>query len=173
MIFSPEEAYKNGWIDFVDPANIQQNGIDLRIKKVFAIETVTNNLIVPSMKSAPMHIELNPRNYHIPEVPDFPFKEYWRIHGNAVSIETYEYVRLPAHVCAVIYTRSTPNRSHAFAVSGLYDSGFAGHVCFSFYPQTPDMEFLLGKGDSSLAQIVFIKADSASMYDGVYKDKKK
>lgn len=173
MIFSPEDAYKNGWISFIDPSNVQQNGIDLRIKKVFVANT-RDNLVVPSMKKSVETMELEPRTvieYGYP-IDDFKFNEYWSVFGTAIFIESYEYIQVPIDVCAMIFTRSTPNRSGAFSLSGLYDSGFEGPIRFTFYPHFPDLNFILGKGDSSLAQVVFMEAKSASVYNGIYKDRK-
>lgn len=179
MIINPKKAVENGWINNVDSRNIQQNGIDLRIRDI-EVNSQTpiypGDIIIPSLKKRIQTQPLTLTESEVWKSLNTPYDCGWIINPaqyteRVLFIESFEYVEIPKDVGAVIITRSTMNRCGAIAISAFYDSGFCGPVRYTLYPHvmTP---IALGKGDPSPAQIIFMDAESASLYNGVYKDKK-
>ena len=79
-----------------------------------------------------------------------------------------EYVKIPKDMCALIITRSSLNRMGAFVLSGVYDSGFENKIgCILRTHSTK----IITEKDTRIAQIVFFKADSDSLYNGKYQKK--
>lgn len=75
------------------------------------------------------------------------------------------YVEVPEGMAAVLYTRSTFARNGIFIMSGLYDSGYKGHIGFTIY--TIGGPAVIAQG-TRIGQIAFIAADTAKMYAGGY-----
>lgn len=157
MILNPERMVEEGVIyNLLNvEEQIQQNGIDLTLNSIERI------------KGTGMLMK---------DVVDLPDREKVlseKIDNDAVKLRpstTYdvlcnEEVDLPEDVCAIIHHRSSLNRMGAFCMSGLYDSGFNNRVGFML--RTRESPILLEK-DVRIAQIVFMEADSAELYDGKY-----
>jgi deoxycytidine triphosphate deaminase len=161
MIINPQTAIDEGWITFPEePLNdkqLQPNGIDIRVKIAWKI---------------PIHKPFrlfNHKTFHLDKYrceqslyedhPTFLFER-----GFAYSVETFEFVKVPSNVAALVYGRSSLNRNGIFCRATLYDSGFTDFVGFTMYPFVP-FEVHFG---ARVAQIIFIEADSCHLYQGQY-----
>ncbi len=73
---------------------------------------------------------------------------------------------LPRGVCAYVIGRSTFNRNSILIRSSLYDSGYVGDVGATVYSwRRAELDRFF-----RMAQIVFMSAETASMYNGQYGD---
>lgn len=90
-------------------------------------------------------------------------------HLTSANVELREYVNLPYNVFAIWCNRSTLNRRGIMTHTGLWDSGYHGYVGCTIYNMS-GKDVTLRKGDR-VGQIVFLKGNSASMYNGQYGDK--
>jgi deoxycytidine triphosphate deaminase len=169
MIINPQKIVQEGWVQNVDDSNqIQPNGIDLRLDKVFLVEgcgkiTIDNKnrILAPEVEVKPFPIAIAKNN----ECYETLF--YKLEAGRAYSFIFKEFVKVPVNAAAWIIQRSTVNRCGTWVYSSLYDSGFENYAGAYARPANP---IEIEKG-ARVAQIVFWEAQSASMYDGVYKGK--
>ena len=154
MILNPQHMVEQGVLSG-ENFQVQQNGIDLTIDKAFLITGGGASGI--DSKENPT---IEPEDHNTEGF--FEFKK-----GNCYSIETEQFVDIPAHTAAFILQRSTLNRAGCFSQAGVYDSGFKNYVGFTLYCFN-DISI---QKHSRVAQIVFMRADSASLYKGQYQGK--
>lgn len=132
---------------------VQQNGIDLTLDAAF-------RLVGPSFlgKQSKVMPAIEPA---FAEGSDcvYEFKP-----GEAYSIEFGQDIEVPEDMCAQIIQRSTLNRMGAYIIAGLYDSGFKNQIGAILRTNVP-IKIEVG---ARIAQIIFMKADAASQYDGQY-----
>src|SRR5690606_6916154 len=83
--------------------------------------------------------------------------------GNTYDCLSDFYVDLPSGVAAMMVTRSTFVRNGLFWISGLFDTGFKGHI--GGVVHTDHAHASVAKG-TRIGQIIFIASDSAGMYAG-------
>lgn len=158
MVINPFIAVEKKWIYPIDnEKQIQQNGIDVRLNKVFKVTRGVFQLSEEE-KVKLDYIEL------LPDKNNAFILQY----GNAYVVEMVERVSIPADICAIVIMRSTLNRQGILLQSALYDSGFKGVVSSTIYPFTG---FKVMKG-TRVAQIVFMEAICNSLYDGQYQERK-
>ena len=164
MILSPEMVLSKGYLSskevpINEEAQIQPNGIDVRVKNVELIGNTSFKLLI----SGTQHASRIQIDKHIVDG-----EETFRVFpGRAFNFECYEWVTIPAGLVACIYMRSTLNRNGILVGCGLYDSGFSGPVSFTVYPSSNGI-IQVGV---RVAQIVFYKSDGESLYSGSYGEK--
>jgi len=168
MILNPYNAIKDGWITFPElPFNerqLQPNGIDLRIKSAVMISPDQTLVMSEGNKSKVAKVSVSIGRTG----PDWYGHEWIQMKRNLTyEVETFEFVTVPENVCAMVVGRSTLNRNGIIARSAHYDTGFKNFVGLVIYP-TIDFHVMVG---TRIAQIIFMKADSANMYDGQYQSK--
>lgn len=78
----------------------------------------------------------------------------------------HEYVEVPVNAAALLIVRSSLNRRGAFVTTGLYDNGFCNYVGGILRTTLP---FYL-EANQRIAQIVFIRSESNTIYQGRYQD---
>lgn len=170
MFINPRVAIEKGWITGIknEIVQVQPNAIDFTLDHLY---------------------EINPTNEFIICVdPSNPNKELKQMRGNSNEIQpyidrrtnvglyridvdrTYDatsdiYVNLPNGVAALTIIRSTFNRNGMFLTSGLYDSGYSGHVGFVIHNRLGVAKVEQG---IRVGQIIFIEASSAGLYAGDY-----
>lgn len=153
MFINPKTAVEKGWIQRIHNPDkqIQPNAIDF---------TVDDIQIVSSM---PAHVSESNKTMRLLE--NLPLvKGRWELMPNRVYDGTSEvFVDIPEGVAAVLWTRSTFARNGVFIMSGLYDSGYKGHIGFTIY--TPG-GFLTIEPHTRIGQIGFIHSESAGLYSG-------
>ena len=164
MFINPKIAIQKGWITgLTDPNNqVQPNAIDFTADKAFDIadkefyvsETYKQMRGGEQVASIPSFFESTSRNV-------------WYIAGGQMlDFLSDVYVDLPEGVAAQLVIRSTLARNGLQLVSGLYDSGFKGHIGFLLHNRHK-YEALIAEG-TRVGQIIFVAASSAGLYSGGY-----
>lgn len=159
MFINPQLAVSNGAITgLVNPGKqIQPNAIDFTLDKLFMLET--NQVTITESEKAfrtSREVELEDGNWVL---------EGGRVYDGLSDV----FVKVPKGAAAMLFSRSTFVRNGVFIVSGLYDSGFEGHVGFTIY--TLGGPVSIGKG-TRIGQIAFMAADAAGSYAGGYNHNK-
>lgn len=157
MFINPKEAVQQGWIKgLVDEAKqIQPNAIDFTLDTLKRVSDWGTAVITESGKTM--------RNLDPVAIDD---AGNWVLEGGKVYDGTSDvYVEVPEGAAAILHTRSTFVRNGIFIVSGLYDSGYKGHIGFTIY--TLGGPVRIGKG-TRIGQIALVSANSAGVYAGGY-----
>lgn len=161
MIINPQTALDEKWITFpIEPLHkdqLQPNGIDLRIR--FAVKLDVKSTLTLFHSGKDPVTQLSPKTTFEGGGETVIFERLV-----PYRVETFEFVKIPKDIIAVIYGRSTLNRNGIIARSALYDSGFENYVGFAVYPF---VNFAAEIG-VRMAQIVFYSADTCFLYDGQY-----
>lgn len=158
MIFNPKEIANKGLVidmpDTLDGFEVQQNGIDLTLA---SIKVIKGGLLGRAERKIEEYedVEIDEEGY----VKLDPKEAY--------SVEFEQDITVPMNACAMIVQRSTLNRIGGFITSGLYDSGFENRVGAVLRTTAP-IKIQIG---ARIAQVIFMEADAASSYEGVYKRK--
>ncbi len=170
MFVNPNTVVKEGWIKFPDwmveedrLKCIQPNAIDITIDKAFTCMTKDSLGAKPSFfvlsetyKLMRSSIEIDPTDTD----------GYLKLDSGTTDILSDFYVNIPTGIAAYLIVRSTLNRNGLFVTSGLYDSGFQGHIGFAIHNDGPTA-FIAP--NTRVAQIIFVKAeDSGILYSGGY-----
>jgi deoxycytidine triphosphate deaminase len=160
MFIDPRIAIAEGWITGIDneEKQVQPNAIDFTLDRLFTINE-TNAFHISEggkkMRGGEELHPLTPRNDTLP---------YWTVAANSVhDAMSNIYVTLPDGVAAQLIIRSTFNRNGMFLTSGLYDSGFEGHIGFALHNRSGAAYITPG---TRVGQIIFVKSESAGMYAG-------
>lgn len=153
MFINPKYAIEQGWVKGIKDADkqVQPNAIDFTLDKLFVLSTDTARLseTAKTMRD-PAPVLPTPTGWAI---------EYQRVYDGMSDM----FVKLPDGIAAILYTRSTLTRNGVFLASGLYDSGFKGHIGFTIYPIGG--RIIIEPG-TRVGQIAFVSAASAKMYAG-------
>jgi deoxycytidine triphosphate deaminase len=160
MFINPKQAIAEGWITGLkdEAMQVQPNAIDFTLDHLFDI---SDNAFFLSEQEKQMRggAKQSTVTYNDTEVFKlFPHESY----DGLSSI----HVKLPEGVAAELIIRSTLNRNGMFLTSGLYDSGFEGHIGFVIHNRSSGPAYL-EKG-VRVGQIKFIASDSAGVYAGGY-----
>ena len=169
MFISPKVAIEEGWITGIkDPEKqVQPNAIDFTVDRLFTIKE-HNFVIDESHKRMSGGVEILAQDYST--LPIVPEGKFWRLDGQTPFDGMSDiYVDVPEGVAAMLVVRSTFNRNGIFIASGLYDSGFKGHIGFVVYNMA-HVSAYVGKG-TRIGQIVFVESNSVSVYSGGYNHK--
>ena len=159
MFINPQTAIDEGWITgtFTEK-NIQPNAIDFTLDKLFEINNDEAFIINEDYKLMRGSVEIEA------EEDEDDGLHYWPI-DIRVSYDGMSsmYCKLPEGVACLLIIRSTFNRNGMFLTSGLYDSGFEGHIGFVLHNRSGPAKIATG---TRIGQIMFIPSDSAGMYAG-------
>lgn len=99
-------------------------------------------------------------------LPSGPTRFFWDFQPNSIyDCLSSMHVTVPEGVAALLVARSTFVRNGLFIASGLYDSGFKGHVGFVLHNRGGTARVFTG---TRVGQVVFVQADTAHMYAGGY-----
>lgn len=160
MFINPRVAIQEGWITGIanEEKQVQPNAIDFTLDKLFHInETpfVISEYGKQMRGTAPYHA-ITDRASELP---------YWRLKSNSVYDAMSDmYVTVPEGAAAMLIIRSTFNRNGIFLTSGLYDSGFQGHIGFCLHNRS-GAEARVFQG-TRVGQIIFVESKTALMYSG-------
>lgn len=157
MFLNPREVFESGWLRGVEEADIQPNAIDIPVNKVFTLLQHTPFIL---RKDGKTH-----RTRREAEVDVRDGIRFWRLTSGAYDFMSDVYVEVPEGVCGWLITRSTLNRNGIIAHSGLYDSGYKGHLSGSLY--VIGGLSLIEEG-ARVAQFVLGQSNSAGLYSGGY-----
>ena len=90
---------------------------------------------------------------------------FFRIGGHmVVDGMSNIYVDLPEGVACQLIIRSTFNRNGIFLTSGLYDSGFKGHIGFAIHNRRENQAYI-GQG-TRIGQVIFVESNASGLYSG-------
>lgn len=157
MFINPQRAINEGWVSGITnpEKQIQPNAIDFTLDKAFSINDEIQFSIDENSK-----VMKGSTFYE-------PASGGWLIssHGMIECLSDM-YCDLPEGVAAMLVIRSTLSRNGIQLMSGLYDSGFQGHIGFLLHNRANTTAHF-GCG-TRVGQIIFVQADSAGTYEGVY-----
>lgn len=160
MFINPKIAIDQGWIQGIQNPDkqVQPNAIDFTLDTLMRVDSDSR------MRKARVSEEgKTMRGLHQVQPSDM-YNGAWNLdHGAVYDGTSVMYVDVPEGVAAILYTRSTLARNGVFLLSGLYDSGYKGHIGFTIYPVGGDIEIVPG---TRVGQIAFVSADSAKLYAG-------
>lgn len=177
MFINPKIAIQEGWITGLTENShfVQPNAIDFTLDRMFEIPHHGSAIISDLGEVSNPHtgevlkkgvkVMLDGREYE--SEYDTQYKDHFFCIPGHSSVDGMSdfYVELPEGVaCLPMVARSTLNRNGMFITSGLYDSGFKGHIGFAIHNVRNDPSYI-GVG-TRVGQIVFVKSDSAGMYAG-------
>jgi deoxycytidine triphosphate deaminase len=158
MIINPICAIEENWIrEIKNPKKqVQPNAID------FTLDVVRK--FIPTFQSA--RVGESSKKMRELELMQ-PTEGLWYLEPQTVYDGMSDtYVEVPEGVAAILFTRSTFARNGTFIMSGLYDSGFKGHIGFTVYNMAKEQ--LIIEVGTRIGQIMFVTADSAGTYSGQY-----
>jgi deoxycytidine triphosphate deaminase len=165
MIISPKVAIEQGWLTWnssiTDIDNyIQPNAVDFDAAQVALLDDRSEACLTETMKVHRRQVIQTPVNHT-------EYGTVWRLmNGQVYDFSSNFHVKLPAGVAARLIIRSTLNRSGIFLTSGLYDSGFNGHIAGALRVFGGD--FYLAP-NTRIGQIEFVRSeDSGKLYAGGY-----
>lgn len=156
MFIKPTVAIDNGWIKgkFTDD-NVQPNAIDFTLDKLFTINHNESFFISNTTK-------LMRGGYEV--MPDPCFPDYWMLaEKSSYDAMSDFYVEVPEGVACMLIIRSSFNRNGIFLTSGLYDSGYKGHIGFAIHNNSGAAYIAPG---TRIGQIIFVQSESAKVYAG-------
>lgn len=164
MFINPKTAINEGWITgLTNPEKqIQPNAIDFTADKAFDVAW-GDFYVSETFKQMRRFDEIKPtKTFYEPTD-----RLSWTISGRDMyDFLSNVYVKIPTGVAAQLIIRSTLARNGLQLVSGLYDSGFEGHIGFLLHNRH-EREAVIAQG-TRVGQIVFVQADSAGKYAGGY-----
>lgn len=164
-IINPQIVIDNGWVRGIrDPeTQVQPNGIDYTADKAFRVSSRNPFYVGEDDKVMRGSVEEKTGAFWIGKKQ---LTNTWRIqNGGMLDILSDMYVELPNTVAAILLPRSTLARNGLFTANGLYDSGFTGHIGTIIHNRG-GLSYLQ-KG-ARVGQIIFIRSDKTSLYDGSY-----
>lgn len=178
MFINPKIAIEEGWISNIKNPDkqIQPNAIDFTLDLLHYVggqQTAYDLINFQPMDIGDQFVidenhktmkETSPYSAHDDGTGQIP---YWSINPHSFYDGTSDmYVKVPEGVAAMLVTRSTLIRNGLLVVSGLYDSGFEGHIGFVIHNHS-QMQAKIGEG-TRVGQIIFVRSDSAGVYAGQY-----
>jgi deoxycytidine triphosphate deaminase len=167
MFISPKVVVESGWIKFpkwMDQVQkdkcLQPNAIDFSVDKLFQIVPESRAFIGNDTK---VMRALKPVDLTCDFLPDVIYN--WKLNKGSYDAVSDFYVEIPEGVVCTIHTRSTFIRNGLFVTTGIFDSGFNGHLGCTLHNMFDDTNI---QEHTRIAQIAFIKADKAGVYAGGY-----
>ena len=167
MFIDPRVAIENGWVTGIANPNtqIQPNAIDFTIDQMFSINGDNSFIINESGKQMRGGERIVPV-----EKPRLSDNFCWDINNGIYDGLSNVYVKLPEGVaCLPVIVRSTFNRNGIFLTSGLYDSGYEGHIGFAVHNWLGRAQIGVG---TRIGQLAFVKSEEAGLYAGGWNHEK-
>lgn len=143
----------------VQSGDTQPNAVDLRVAKVFEIDSSQPFIIDEDRK---VHRGSKPLEADV--IMDG--KPYWRLEaGKSYEFIMENIVTVADGEAGWVITRSTLNRNGIFITSGLYDSGYSGSMAAVAHIRVGDAFIMPG---TRVGQYVSVEAETLHSYDGDY-----
>lgn len=159
MFINPRVALQEQWISGLvdEEKQVQPNAIDFTLDKVFTINESNIFAISEGGKQMRGGIE------HHPITERSTGAQYWKLHQGVYDGMSNVYVKVPDGVAVMLIIRSTFNRNGIFITSGLYDSGFEGHIGFAIHNRCGQANIGVG---TRIGQVIFVESENALRYAG-------
>ena len=154
MFISPKVAIEQGWITGIrnEKLQVQPNAIDFTLDVIQTIDPEGVAYIGEDTKVMRKCVALD------------PVDGKWNLAGQRVYDAMSDmYVKVPKGVAAFLVPRSTFARNGVILASGLYDTGYEGHIGFTIYTHGGAIDVQKGV---RYGQIVFVASDSVGEYAG-------
>lgn len=165
MFISPKTAIDEGWLTWYDTITdiekyLQPNALDFDCASISLLDDRSDAFLTETSKRMRRLVPQNP--IHHSEAGDV----WYLRNGQCYDFSSNFHVKLPAGVAAELIIRSSLNRSGIFLTSGLYDSGFEGHIAGVLRIHGGDFHIA---PNTRIGQIKFIRSeDSGKVYAGGY-----
>ena len=166
MFINPQHAIQQGWIKGIKnlETQVQPNAIDFTLDRVFSISD--NEFIISTEKATGKELKQMRGGSEILTSPDRRTGvEFFHLITSSYDILSAVYVDLPEGVACLLVPRSTFARNAMWIVSGLYDSGFKGHVGCVLHQLKGTSKVEKG---TRIGQIIFVSSENAKLYAGGY-----
>jgi deoxycytidine triphosphate deaminase len=158
MFINPKQAIIEQWITFPEWMDdkqrekcIQPNAIDFTLDQVRSIDSFSVFKISETEKI-------------MRDTALLPSESGWALTKNYVYDGMSDfYINVPENVAAFLIIRSSFNRNGLFIQSGLYDSGYKGHIGFVIY-NMGGVAYI--DPHTRIGQVIFVKSENATMYAG-------
>ena len=137
----------------IQPNDVQPNAIDLRLKKVFAIQPDVF-VIDEEHKKHRSTKEIKP-----------DLDGYFNLQPGSYEVVMENEVTVAEGEAGWVVTRSTLNRNGVFITSGLYDSGYSGVIAGVMHVNIAPMKVKQG---TRIGQFLLFKAEALHSYNGDY-----
>ena len=162
MLINPRTAIENGWITGLknEEQQVQPNAIDFTVDNIFAVNH-NDMCIISELKEERQMRGSQP--LAISNVTDDGREWYTLSAHDSYDCLSDVYVDLPDGVACKLIIRSTFNRNGIFLTSGLYDTGYKGHIGFMLHNRSG---LALIERGVRVGQIEFYASDSAGQYSG-------
>lgn len=164
MFISPLIAIQQGWVrrsdcsaegDWESRKFVSPNAIDFTLDELKLVERKGSAYICEDKSRNSMR-SLAAVEQHS--------AGYWEMAGGCVYDGTSNmYIEVPEGMAAILYTRSSFARNGVFIMSGLYDSGYKGHIGFTIYTVGGGIRVEPG---TRIGQVALVSADAAKTYAG-------
>lgn len=170
MFISPRTAIKEGWVTgIVDEAKqVQPNAIDFTLDRLFTMDG--NNTFTIATDTTGKEVKVMRGGKEIDAMPNIRVmatptdkSSFYIQSRTSYDMLSNMYVKLPEGVAALIIIRSSFCRNGLFVTSGLYDSGFNGHVGCVIHNNSGPAQIEKG---IRIGQIMFVQAEAAGLYAG-------
>lgn len=166
MFINPQHAIKQGWIKGIidEFVQIQPNAIDFTLDRLF-YSNEDDFIISKDPKNPGKELKQMRTMTEVSSVLDRRSGvNFYHLRSNsAYDAMSNVYVEIPVGVAAQLIIRSTFNRNGLFLTSGLYDSGFKGHIGFALHNRSGIAKIEVG---TRIGQIMFIESANAGTYKG-------
>ena len=139
--------------NIISNKQIQVNGVDLTLDTVY---TWKSEGLLEDGRSLPEYIEIKPDG-----------RQIYNLRPGAYLIRYSEVISIPKDAIGIVLPRSSLMRMGATICSAVWDSGYIGRgvgLLIVFNPFGIRI-----KKYARIAQIIFIKAEAAGVYEGEYK----
>jgi deoxycytidine triphosphate deaminase len=163
MFINPKQAISKGWLRNVDEKFIQPNAIDIPVTELYEVNSETVFELYSNKKQHRKRTKVKLQNNGPPT--GVPIPDMWTIANKVYDWTSEVYVEVPEGYVGWLHTRSTLNRNGLLVHSGLYDSGFKGHVCGMLYNNGGEAKLQPG---ACFAQFIIASSDSEGTYSGGY-----
>lgn len=160
MFINPKIAISEGWITGIvdEEIQVQPNAIDFSIDRLFSINHHNGFHISEGGKQMRGGSEIHPITDRRENIL------YWRLDAKtSYDAMSDIFVKIPEGVAAMLIVRSTFNRNGIFLTSGLYDSGYEGHIGFAIHNNSG---YACISPGTRIGQIIFVESENALMYAG-------
>lgn len=137
----------------VQPVDVQPNAVDLRVEKIFNI----NSNVFTIDEEQKVHRgseELLPDD-----------DGYWYLMPGTYEIVMENIINVGSGEAGWVITRSTLNRNGCYITSGLYDSGYNGVMAGALHVTCGPLKIKKG---TRVGQFLLFKSETLKMYDGDY-----
>lgn len=138
----------------VQDGDIQPNATDLRIDKIFKIE---NNIFEIDKDN-------NKKHRSITKIEADRNGFYFLNEGHYAVIMEND-IEVGENECGFVITRSTFNRNGCYLTSGLYDSGYKGHMAACLHVTSGALKIQKG---TRIGQYLCFHCNSLYKYNGSY-----